>query len=482
MNGRMFSFLLGRMLWVDGGVFGITWLAAQGFRQAHAVYLCIPALVALGSAGILQYVSRRHRRSIHVRESAFYMAFLWLIMSILGAVPFYLTGAYSISDAFFESVSACTTTGLSLYPDLWQQMPCLFTWQCMLKWLGGLHFIILLVTVVPQVSGCFGLFLSARQGMSFSPVIHQMEERTRRLAFVYAFFSLVLVWLYSQAGLSWQQALYQSLLTVSTGGGDTGADFRYYHRFSVEIVGIAGMLAGGGNFLLYSKGGFLHCLKAVYTDVESRVFVGILAILSLLITADLCCHQGYTLRLALRYSFFQVVSFLSTAGFFVTNIQQWPDFSKFILFLSSLVGGCIGSVAGGLRIMRGIILFKLAAQEMKRTLHPQMVTCLTVNSVPVDRKIVSRITGYFFLFIGVFFISAVVIAGSGVQPLTAMGLAAGALSGSGTTAHLFGNITIRALPAWTKVYCALVMIVGKMEIFSFLIILQSGIGYIRRRW
>ncbi len=185
---------------------------------------------------------------------------------------------------------------------------------------------------------------------------------------------------------------------------------------------------------------------------------------------------------SLRYGFFQVVSFCSTSGFLNTNVETWPEFDKFVLFILVFVGGCIGSAAGGMRVMRFIVLFKIAKQEMRRTLHPHMVISLKINSVPVDMKIVSRVLSYFFLFMAVFFVSTIIISLSGLEPMQAMGVAVGCLSSTGATASLFGITDFSLMPAWVKMYCALLMILGRLEIFSFLIILQTGLQYMYRRW
>ena len=194
-------------------------------------------------------------------------------------------------------------------------------------------------------------------------------------------------------------------------------------------------------------------------------------------------HMGvYNITMSLRYGFFQVVSFCSTSGFITASITNWPEFDKFILFALVFIGGCIGSAAGGMRVMRFVVLFKIAKQEMRRTLHPHMVISLKINGIPVDMKIISRVLSYFFLFMAVFFISTVIISLSGIEPMQAMGVAVGCLSSTGATASLFGITDFSLMPTWVKLYCALLMILGRLEIFSFLIILQTGMQYIHRRW
>ena len=185
---------------------------------------------------------------------------------------------------------------------------------------------------------------------------------------------------------------------------------------------------------------------------------------------------------SLRYGTFAVVSFLSTTGYASAQFSLWPGFDRYVLFLLVFAGGCIGSATGGLRIMRIIVLFRMAAREMRRTLHPQMVVSLKIDGVSVSMKIISRVLSFFFLYMGVFFFSMLVISLSGIPLLQSMGVAAGCLSSVGSTAELYGLASYASLPVWTKLYCTFVMILGRIEIFSFLIVLQTIAARFHSKW
>lgn len=479
MNNRLFFFLLGWMLCIDGIVFLFP-VGISFFVGTEGLFLPSFFAALVLSVGCIYY-GRHHNKQCSVRESAWYMGVIWMVMTGLGMIPFFLTGQYSVGDAFFESASACTTTGIVLHPVYIQQIAVLGMWRGVLTWLGGLHFILLLATIMPQVSGCFGLFLSARQRIHFSPLFHQLDGRAKRLGFLYVCFTLLIISGYVLCHMPLQDALVQALLTVSMGGGYQTLG-TYAHMPGVLGVTSIGMLLGAGNFLLFSKEMRYERLKDMFCDIEWRVFMGLILCGGLGIAVVLYRICSYSMIEAIEYGLFHTLSFLSTSGYVLTDVAKWPDMAVFILFISAFIGGGMGSVTGGLRIIRCIILIKVAIQEMKRTLHPRMVLHISVNKMPVEMQIMSRILTYFFLFVAVFFVSALVISLGGISPLTAMGLSIGALSSTGTTVYLFSHGDIVFLPMWVKVYSALLMIIGRIEIFSFFIMVHTGIQYLRRQW
>ena len=242
------------------------------------------------------------------------------------------------------------------------------------------------------------------------------------------------------------------------------------------------MLLASGNFLLYWKSWERRDFKSLFCDAEWRTFLTVVVVTGCLVSFHLWRFGVYDGWDNLRYGFFQVLSFISTSGFSSAAYSTWPEFDKYVLFALAFVGGCIGSATGGLKVMRFMVLFKMAAQEMRRTLHPHMVISLKIDGVPVDMKIISRVLSYFFLFMATFFVSMLIISLSGVTPVQAMGMAVGCLSSVGSTMDLFGVADVSVLPAWTKLYCSFLMILGRVEIFSFLVVIQTAFGYLRRRW
>ena len=484
MNRSIVFYLISRLALLNGLSLLLPMLAAWWWGEAGVRYFAPALAAALIVAAFCQYRGRHHKRHLGPGEGAWYMVSAWVLLGLLGMVPYVMAGIFaSPVDAFFESVSAFTTTGTSCLADGGAALPqSLLLWHSLMEWLGGLNFILMLVSVMPQVSGCFGLTLSVHQSVAFSPMVARMQEAAHQAGRIYlaiTAFSMVLYWL---ACLPLELAVNQGFMTMSTSGGDALFDFSRYDSLALEAVGAISMLLASGNFLLYWKGWERRDFKSLFKDAELKVFLTVLMTAGLLVSFHLWRFGVYDGWDNLRYGFFQVLSFSSTSGFASASYQEWPEFDKYVLFALAFVGGCIGSATGGLRVMRFMVLFKMAAQEMRRTLHPHMVISLKVDGVPVDMKIISRVLSYFFLFMATFFVSMLIISLSGVTPMQAMGMAVGCLSSVGSTMDLFGVADVSVLPAWTKIYCSFLMILGRVEIFSFLVVIQTAFGYLRRRW
>lgn len=482
MNMWLYLFLLGRIALLNAVVLGLPLCCALYWGEDTVQAFAIPMAVTLVLGLLLQNAGKQHKKQLGVAEGAWYLVSVWLLLGLIGMMPYVLTGILTPADAFFESISAYTTTGVSCLAPGQAEASSLLFWHSLMEWMGGLNFIIMLVTVVPQVSGCFGVTLSAHQSIAFSPMVSRMHNAALQTGKIYVGITLISAALYIAAGLNVFEAVNQAMTTASTSGGTASLDFAGYDNLFLELAAMISMILASCNFLLIWRAVSRRELRSIFSDTELRTFLAILGAVSVMIVFHLWHSGVYDIWQSLRYGTFAVVSFLSTTGFASAQLSLWPGFDRYVLFLLVFAGGCIGSATGGLRIMRIIVLFRMAAREMRRTLHPQMVVSLKIDGVPVSMKIISRVLSFFFLYIGVFFFSMLVISLSGIPLLQAMGVAAGCLSSVGSTAELYGLTSYAALPVWTKLYCTFVMILGRIEIFSFLIVLQTIAARFHSKW
>ncbi len=453
-------------------------------QEGHSGAFLVPAILSMLLGLGFIWLGRDHKRQINVWESALFMVLVWPLFSLLGMMPYVLTGILTNPvDAFFESVAAITTTGLSCLdyarPDM---LPSMILWHSIMNWLGGLNFIIILSTVLPQVSGCFGLTLSARQSIFFSPVWNKMAESARQGFGVYASLTALSFFLYLLAGLEPFSALMRAMMTLSSSGSAEPRAFLTYGSLSLEVAAGLSMFMAGLNPLLCWKAWDRLNLRLMLRDTELQAYTALLFISGGLIAWNLFRTGVYDASDSLRYGFFQAMSFLSTSGFVSAPCWDWPDFSRVLLFALVFVGGCIGSAGGGLKVMRFLVLMRMAVTEVRHTLHPHMVVSIKIDGLPVPMKIVGRILTFFFLFMSLFILSSIVISLSGMSLMQAMGVAAGCLTSAGSTADLFGMDDFSAAPAWLELFCSFIMIIGRIEIFSFFVLLDGGIRSIGRHW
>lgn len=483
---ELFWLLMGQMSILMAGALAVPLTAALIWQDVEAWLFVLPALFAYGlGRKMLQNGSVEGRgRQLSIREGVFFLAFVWFFMGFIGLMPYAISGLFpSFAAAFFEAMSSLTTTGLSCLPYDRMELPrTLLLWHSIMSWLGGLTFVVTMVTVLPQVSGCFGLTLSARQSIFFSPVWNKMAQSARQGTSVYAIITVLAAVVYYLAGLNPFEALLRAMVTISSSGGTSVYAFIYYNNPALELAAFVVMLLSSLSLLLVWKAWKLKSIMLLLRDTEIQIFLLVAAAAGALLTAHLYWTGTYGLVESIRYGYFQAMAFISTNGFVAAPFWLWPSFDRYVLFLLVFVGGCIGSAAGGMKIMRLLVLLRLSWAEMRRTLHPRMVVTVKVDGLPVPDKIIGRIMAFFFLYMMAFIIFALVLSLANISIIQALGLAAGCLTSTGASSALFGLSNLHILPDWGKLVCVLLMVLGRVEIFSFLVLMDMGRRSLQRRW
>jgi len=440
-----------------------------------------------------------------VAESAAAILLMYPLLALFGCLPFMLTGWLSPLDALLETVGDLTSAGLSLLPENAPYL--LMLWQSEMMWLGSLLFLVMLVTVLPEVSGCFGITLSLQGGHGFSAIIGQMNLMSVRIIKVYVTLTAASVAAFKLSGLDFWDSLLMAMRCISTGGGNF---YPLEENIFVEYAAIFSMLLACGNFLLYYhviytllpprvefgmnyftrlKQYFLRLkrtiianAKLVFANEEVKVLYATI-LLTLIIIFFRITWQGiyFDGNDALRRSLFYIVSFMSTTGIsFYDGSGNVHDFDKFFIFLMAVTGGCVGSVTGGFKIIRLIVLMKITAAEIKKTIHPRMMIAIRVGDVPVPIKTVGRILSFFFLAIITMFICATVLSYTGPTFYQAVSMSIACLSTVGNLPGLCEPENFKALSNFGKIFCMIILVVGRLEIFALLIAI-AGIKIRRRK-
>lgn len=481
---QLFWLLMGRTAMLMGALLLLPALAALYWQEGMAWAFFVPAAIVFLLGLLANHGGSRHMHHWTTREGVAFIVGVWVLMGIIGALPYLVAGVFqSFASAFLEAISALTTTGASCLPFDAKLLPRAFLfWHSLLCWFGALNFVIILVTVLPQISGCFGLTLTARQSLNFSPVWHRMEQSVRQVTAVYSLLTLVAALVFHWAGLDLFDALSQAMMTLSASGATSAYTYIIDGDAPLELASGFAMLLSGISLLLCWKVWARRNLQMLWQDTELRAYLCLFLVAGALISLHLYRLNWYTLPASLRYGFFQAASFLTTNGLVSAPVWLWPSFDRYVLFLLAFAGGCIGSVTGGLKIMRLLVLFRMAWAELRRTLHPHMVLSIKMDGLVVPVKIMGRILTYFFLYMTVFIFFSLLLALTGVSLMQAMGIAAGSLTSTGGLLLLFDISNLHFLPAWGKMASSLLMIIGRVEIFSFLILLDMTVDGLRRRW
>jgi trk system potassium uptake protein TrkH len=439
------------------------------------------AAIFILSIGIaLWRLGQNHQSIITSRWGSAFLLLAWLLLSLGGALPYAMAGYLSFPDALWESISGFTTTGLT---ELVSPSPAFLLWRSLTQWLGGALMLIFLVSILPVVSGKFGLSLAGRHTIGFSQRIHHMFQLVYGVFTAYVTFTLLAAGLFYWCGLSVFDATNLALVTISTGGCYDFSRIQPELNLSIQLIMAGCMFLASSSFLLYWQAGHLRSIKHLWGNLETKAFLVILLTFGSLESGYLWVHHLYDGMDSLRYGFFHVLSFTSTTGITLGDIHGWPSFSYYLLFILLFVGGSIISTTGGIKLLRFIVLFKSASAEMRRTLHPRMVVTIHVAGNAVPMPISGNILTFFFMFIVCFLSGGILISLSGLSVMDSLALSIACLASTGPALEIteFAG-GFASLPGWTKGLCAFLMILGRMEIFAFLVVLQGIFRVSSRNW
>jgi len=458
--------------------FGLTMIFPLFVGLYYQDQSVIPVLKSMGItviAGLVFHILFRSAKaeSISQREGMAIVAIGWTAVGLFGALPFYIGNGLSFVDAFFESVSGFTTTGSSILTNIEALSKGLLFWRSFIQWLGGMGIIVLSVAILPFL-GLGGMQLYKAEVPS--PVPDKLKPRIRDTARilwkVYAFISLAEVILLMLGGMDLYDSLCHTFTTMPTGGFSTqNASIAHFNSAYFDIIFIIFMILAGINFSLHYQ-----MLKgkplAFWRDSECRFFFGVVIILTAVVSFNIYGSVYEKIGQALRYGAFQVVSIVTTTGYATADYEKWPAMSQLILLLCMFLGASAGSTGGGVKCLRVMLCFKFCYKELFSIIHPHAVTHIKIGGKTVPEDVMRSILGFLALYIGIFALSSVLLAGLGVDLVTSFGAVAACLGNIGPGFGLVGPADnfaqIPYLGKWLLIWC---MLLGRLEVFTVIIFL-----------
>jgi trk system potassium uptake protein TrkH len=439
----------------------------------------IPLLKSMGITAIagigLYFIFRSEKAEvISQREGMAIVAVGWTAVGLFGALPFYFgNGFHGFVDAVFESVSGFTTTGASILTNIEAVSKGLLFWRSFIQWLGGMGIIVLSVAILPFI-GVGGMQLYKAEVPS--PVPDKLKPRIRDTAMVlwkvYALISLAQALLLMVGGMDLYDALCHTFTTMPTGGFSTkNASIAHYDSVYFDCVFIFFMLMAGINFSLHYQ--LLRGKPLIFwKDSECRFFLATVLLLTVVVSLDVYGSVYETIGAALRYGAFQVVSIITTTGYATADYERWPAMSQLILLLCMFFGASAGSTGGGMKCLRIMLCFKYCYRELFSLIHPHAVTQVKISGKTVPDDVLRSVVGFLALYVGLFALSAVVLAGMGVDFITSFAAVAASIGNIGPGFGMVGPVDnyaqIPLLGKWLLIWC---MLLGRLEIFTVIILI-----------
>ena len=418
---------------------------------------------------------RKFHQDLRLRDGFLVVASFWTVLGTFGAVPLFFaeTPAMSITDAIFESMSGLTTTGATVLTGLDSLPKSILYYRQQLQWLGGMGIIVLAVAVLPMLGiGGMQLYRAETPGpVKDTKLTPRITETAKALWLVYLTFTIFCMISYRLVGMGWFDALCHAFSTVAIGGFSThDLSIGYFDSTAVDLVAIFFMFAAGINFSLHFFA-FRHIeIKHYGTDPEFRAYVLMLMVVSIIVIAALYLTGTYAdLADSLIHGLFQAVSIATTTGFTTANFSAWPGALPAVLIFASFVGGSAGSTAGGIKVIRWLLIFKQGFREIVRLVHPSAEIPVKLGNNPVPSRVVDAVWGFFSIYIIVFGIMLLLMMTMGLDQVTAFSAVAATLNnlgpGLGDVAN--GFMTLDDKAKWLAITG---MLLGRLEIFTLLVL------------
>ncbi|MFA6036545.1 MAG: potassium transporter TrkG [Legionellales bacterium] len=447
-------------------------------HEAEITTFLSAAMVTFTAGLLLWYINRNALQELRTRDGFFIIVLIWTVVGLFGAIPFVFSPVLSASivDAVFESVSGLTTTGATVFVGLDTMPRSILYYRQQLHFLGGMGIIVLAVAILPLL-GIGGLQLFRSEVSSFSKdtkLTPQVTQTAKALWLVYIGLNIACIIAYWLGGMSLFDAVCFAFGTISTGGFAPYDDSFIFPQVSLHLIATVFMLLGAMNFSLHFLAFRQGKFSSYFKDTEVKAFLAI-QIIVFLVSAIVIFDQTTVLNpvYSLVEILFQVVSIGTTTGYTVTTFHLWPTFLPFLVLVIALIGGCSGSTAGGIRVVRMLLILKQGWREMKRLVHPHGYFLLKLNQKVVPQRVSDAVWGFVGVYFTVFLILMFMLMIFGLDFVSAFSGLVGAITtlgpGLGKVALNYGGISESA-----KVTLTLAMLLGRLELFAILILLTPA--------
>ena len=476
LSYRFVAYLTGLLLAFESILLLACCIVSMAYGESDLKSFIVSFSICLATSVMLLVYGRKKESALSRYEAYIVVALSWVFFTVFGMFP-YLLGGYipTVTDAFFETMSGFTTTGATILDNIESMPHGILFWRSLTQWIGGLGIVCFTIVILPG----FGvssqmLYLSEATGVTHNKICPKTRVMARYIFMVYILLTAVESSLLKVGDMSMFDAVCHSMTTTATGGFSTKQEsIAYWHSPYIEYVVSLFMLLSAINFSLYLiavKGSW----KPIWKNVELRWFASSVGLLTLIISAALFLNNGYGVEEAFRKSLFQVATCHTSCGFATDDYNLWPPFTWMLLIFAMLSGGCTGSTSGGVKNLRMIIVAHCIRNQFRQILHPRAVLPIRAGSM-FDNKLVTMVLVFFAAYMSVAFIGWTLLMAFGVGFTEAMSTVISAMGNVGPGLGSFGPaFSWAALPDAAKWILSSLMIIGRLEIFGFLLIFYKS--------
>lgn len=426
------------------------------------------------SVGVLLYTCLKTKGILHIRDGFALVTFGWLAASVFGCIPYAISGYFpTVLDAFFETLSGFTATGITVIDDVESLPKSILLWRSLSQWLGGMGIVVLFVALLSNLgTGGMQLFKAELTGPVKEKIRPRISDTAKSLWLIYMILTIADILALWLCGMNFFDAVNHGMTTVATGGYSTKtANFGYFESPLIQWVTIVFMFLSGLSFATVYRAFAKKSISVISKNSEIHLYVAMVVFFSTLITGDLLFKDSAPLFETIRLALFNVVSLITTTGFIIYDFENWSYFVQTILLFLMFTGACAGSTSGGIKLERLLILLKQTKNELLRILHPRLVTSLKINNTVLPSRVVSNVSIYIFLYFVILMVSTVIATAFGLPFIEAFSTSASCIGNGGPSFGMFGPTESFAnLPGALKVYDCILMLIGRLEIYTVLVV------------
>lgn len=480
-NHKLIVKILGSLLVFEGGFLLVALVVSLIYKEKVWLDFLISAAIAFVAGAALMLAGRNARPNIGKREGSVIVTNTWLFFSLVGLLPFLFSGSIpSFTDAFFETMSGFTTTGASILNDIESLPKSILFWRSFTQWIGGLGIIVISMALLPVFGfSSVQVFSAEATGPTKDKIHPKMNETAKRLLGIYISLTLIETILLKIAGMNWFDAVNHAFTTMATGGFSTKqASIGYWDSALIQYIIIVFMIFAGINFSMY-----YYVMKARFDKIrvneEFRFYLFITLISTLLILISILPENDVlslsSIEQAFRDSLFTVSSLITTTGYVTTDYDLWNPVTWIILLITMMMGASAGSTAGGIKTVRIVIIAKYCYYEFKRIIHPNAIIPVRYNGHLMKEDVTTRVLAFVLLYFMIVALGSIVLSFNGMGFKEALSGMVTSLSDVGPGLGEIGPTkNFYYLSDFAKWFLAIIMLVGRLELFTVLLILTPA--------
>ena len=470
MNRAIIRFILGSVLKIEAVLMLLPCIVALCYKEQQGFSFLLVAFLS-GILGIVLTLGKPKNHVFYLKEGCIITSLSWILLSIVGAVPFVLTGEIpSFTNALFETISGFTTTGASILSDVEALSYTSLFWRSFTHWIGGMGVLVFLMAIIPLSGGSnIHLMKAESPGPSVGKLVPKMKHTARLLYLIYFGLTIIEIILLLTGGMPLFDSLTTTLGTVGTGGfGIKNSSIAGYSPYLQWVITIF-MILSGINFNAYYLIIFKQFKKA-FTMEEVHAYIGIIVAATGIIFVELA-RTSMNMVDALRHAAFQVGSIITTTGFATTDFNEWTQASRTILVLLMFIGACAGSTGGGIKVSRFITVFKTVGKEINSYIHPKSIKKIKMDGKPIEHEVMRATNVYFVTFLSLFILSVFLISLEEKDLITNFTAVAATINNIGPGLEMVGPTQNFAhFSPFSKYVLMFDMLAGRLELFPILLL------------